>query len=153
MFREGVSTMVISVFCLFFLLILDGFFYQEGCRASTAKQCADYTISFDPGVKDVPTGVYLDTNLVGEIVPSDKDEQRQGEVAVCIDKRFSRHVERGTVFYVSKDKVQMYNVWATGERLKDGETLAGFSSKFKLYLYELKVLASSLFGIFRMETN
>lgn len=145
--------MVVSVFCLFFLLILDGYFYQEGCRASTAKQCADYTISFDPGVKDIPTGVYLDTNQVGEIVPSDNDEQRQGQVAVCIDRRFSRHVERGTVFYVSKGKVQMYNVWATGERLKDGETLAGFSSKFKLYLHEMKVLATSLFGMFRVGAN
>lgn len=145
--------MVASVFCLFFLFILDGFFFQETCRASTARQCTDYTISFDPGVKDIPTGVYLDTNLVGEVLHSEGDGQRQGEVAVCIDKRFSRHVERGTVFYVSKGRVQMYNVWATGERLKDGETLAGFSSKFKLYLYELKVLATSFFGIFRVESN
>jgi len=145
--------MVASVFCLFFLFILDGFFFQEACRASTARQCADYTISFDPGVKDLPTEVYLDTNLVGEVLLAERDEQRQGEVAVCIDKRFTRHVERGTVFYVSKGRLQMYNVWATGERLKDGETLAGFSSKFKLYLYELKVLATSLVGIFRVETN
>lgn len=145
--------MLVSVFCLFFLFVLDGFFFQEGCRASTAKQCADYTISFDPGVRDIPTEVYLDKNLVGEVLLSEMDEQRQGEVAVCIDKRFSRHVERGTVFYVSKGRMQMYNVWATGERLKDGETLTGFSSKFKLHLYELKVMATSLFGIFRVETN
>lgn len=145
--------MMVSVFCLFFLIILDGFFFQEACRASADRQCASYTISFDPGVKDIPAGVYLDTNLVGEVLHSDGDEQRQGEVAVCIDKRFSRHVERGTVFYVSKGKVQMYNVWATGERLKDGETLAGFSSKFQLYLYELKVLATSVFGIFRVDAN
>jgi len=145
--------MLVSVFCLFFLFVLDGFFFQEGCRASTAKQCADYTISFDPGVKDIPTEVYLDKNLVGEVVQSEWDGQRQGEVIVCIDKRFSRHVERGTVFYMSKGRMQMYNVWATGERLKDGETLAGFSSKFKLYLHEMKVLATSLFGMFRADAN
>ncbi|MFP5222526.1 MAG: hypothetical protein ACLGSA_09560 [Acidobacteriota bacterium] len=143
--------MLVSVFCMFFLLILDGLFFQEGSRASTVRQCAEYTISFDPSVKDVPTGVYLDTNLVGEVVRSDLDEKRQGEVSVCIDKRFSRHVERGTVFYISKGRLQMYNVWATGERLKEGETLAGFSSKFKLYLHELKVLGMSLVGIFRMQ--
>jgi len=145
--------MVLSAFCLFILLILDGFISQESCRASTVKQCAPYTVFFDPGVKDIPTEVYLDTNLVGEVVPSESDGQRQGEVAVCIDKRFSRHVERGTVFYVSKGRMQMYNVWATGERLKDGESLAGFSSKFKLYLHEMKVLATSLFGIIRADAT
>lgn len=141
--------MVVSVFCLFFLLMLDGLLSQEGCRASTVKQCTPYTVSFDAGVKDFPTEVYLDTSLVGEVVQSESDGQRQGEVAVCIDKRFSRHVERGTVFYVSKGRMQMYNVWATGVRLKDGESLPGFSSKFKLYLHEMKVLAASLFGVFQ----
>jgi len=145
--------MVVSAFCLFFLLLMDGFFFREDCRSSTVKQCTPYTVSFDAGVKDIPLEVYLDTSLVGEVMPSESDGQRQGEVAVCIDKRFSRHVERGTVFYVSKGRMQMYNVWATGVRLKDGESLPGFSSKFKLYLHEMKVLGTSLFGIFRADAN
>mgnify|MGYP001811312272 CR=1 FL=1 len=141
--------MIISVFFVAFLLLLDGLLFLEGCRASTDRQCVDYVVSFDPGAKSIPTAVYLDKEQVGDVLPATQGEQIQGHVSVCIDKPYARHIERGTVFYVSSGKMYIYNVWATGERLKSGDTLEGFSSKFKLYLYELKALGSSLLRIFR----
>ncbi|MBI4958301.1 MAG: hypothetical protein HY915_02270 [Desulfovibrio sp.] len=123
---------------------MDSFIMSEQCRAADDKQCITYTISFDTLPKSIPGSVYLNKAPIGAVVTPSSDQENSGNVSVCIDKKFVRHIDSGTICYISGDKIYLYNIWATGEKLNENSVIPGFSSNLRLFMHEVKLLLSTL---------
>ncbi|MHC1791729.1 hypothetical protein [Solidesulfovibrio sp.] len=143
--------MCVPILWVFLLFILEGFVASEHCRASESKPCVTYTFSFDTNLKNNPRHVYLDDTVIGAVKQVAGAAGARTEVAACIERPYLKHIERGTIGYISQDKIYIYNVWASGERLAEHASLEGFSNKFKLYLHEFKSLALLLLCFFGWE--
>lgn len=47
---------------------------------------------------------------------------------------------KNTICYLSGDKLIVYNVWATGVDLREGDNLKGFPNRSSVYMYEANML-------------
>jgi hypothetical protein len=128
----------------FIFILMSAFITCEQGRASGESQCANYSILFDKLPEKIPGSVYLNKAPIGTVVSTSSGQDASGNVSVCIDKKFARHIDSGTICYISGDKIYLYNIWATGEKLNENSVIPGFSSNLRLFMHEVKLLLSTL---------
>ena len=133
--------MLAAFIWLFFLFMLEGLVAGEYCRAANEPPCVNYIISFDPDTTTKPEKVYLDETVIGKAAHAASQAGTSTDFRICIDRAYSKHIEQGTIGYIAEDKIHIYNVWASGEKLGENGRLEGFSNKFHLYTHELKSIA------------
>ncbi len=134
---------------LFLLLAVEGFFGGECARAASDAACVNYTIAFPTPPTRHDGLVYLDDTVIGRVTAADQPETR-ANVPVCIEQPYRKLIEQGTLAYVAKNRISIYNVWSSGTKLPEHGVLEGFSGKGALYAYELKSLgqlALRFFGL------
>jgi len=124
-----------------FILLLETLLVQESAFASGEAGCVNYAVAFGTPLTQRFDSVYLEDVVIGRVDRQESVPDGRAEVFVCIDRAYRKYMEQGTVAYLADNKINIYNVWASGEPLAAQARIEGFSSKFALYLHELKSLA------------
>lgn len=133
------------LFCAMILLSLDSLAFRGEAHASQqTRECVTFTLVFDRHVTHMPAKIYLDKVAVGDVLPAGKDAVSPRERVVCVEKKHARKFEDGTVVFIARNRIQIYNVWAKGRALKENELIPAFSSKMGLFLYEVRLFLSSV---------
>ena len=70
------------LFCAMILLSLDSLAFRTEAHASAPKDCVTFTLVFDRDVKHMPTTLYLDKTVVGEVVQRPKGHGSPREAVV-----------------------------------------------------------------------
>ncbi|WP_300160581.1 hypothetical protein [Solidesulfovibrio sp.] len=141
--------MIAFFLCSFLLLAVEGFAGSECARAASDQPCVNYTISFPTASLQHDGLVYLDDVVIGNVTAADQADKRTN-VPVCIEQPYKKLIEQGTLAYVTKNRISIYNVWSSGTKLPEHGVIEGFSSKGALYAHELKSLghmALRFFGL------
>lgn len=105
-----------------------------------SDDCERFTVVFEDKVTAVPSGVYAGEKRIGTVqLPETGNDGLQGLV-ICIDSNRTGTLEKNTILYLSGDRLMVYNVWATGGDLREGDTLQGFPSRNSVFMHEARVL-------------
>ncbi len=121
------------------LFLVEGFIATEYSRASHDPPCINYVLSFDKAPIRHDDLVYLDDFIIGNVAMTSQEGKRT-YIHVCISQPYAKRIEQGTLSYMSKGKINIYNVWASGGKLAQDTEIKGFSNKIDLYAYEMKSL-------------
>jgi hypothetical protein len=113
-------------------------FLSEEAKSADKATCKNFQIAFEENIKDLPSFVYANGEKIGIVVPPNADTGNAQTVTTCIDNTYAGRFEKNSLCYVSKDQIVIYNVWSTGVDLKEGDSVKGFASRSKLYIYEAK---------------
>jgi len=123
------------------LLLVETLLVQESAFASGETDCVNYAVAFGAPLAQRFDSVYLDDVVIGRVERQESTSEGRTEAFVCIDRAYKKYMEQGTVAYLSDNKLNIYNVWGSGEPLAAQSRIEGFPSKFALYIHELKSLA------------
>lgn len=114
-------------------------FTPEEALGSENSRCKRFQVIFDKGLEAVPTKVYLRDTVIGAPSMEISEDDVVRSLEVCIDERHVHEFEQNTICYVLGDKLLVYNIWSTGERLPEHGQVRGLSGKTGLFWYELKL--------------
>jgi hypothetical protein len=105
-------------------------------------RCRTYTVQFNKPIEAPQAAIISGRDVAGDIprdivFPTDT-------LTIRIKGRFTRRIQKSTMLYVSGDVLYLYDLWMTGEELMEGEPLRGFSSKFGMFLQEIRLFGRLL---------
>lgn len=92
----------------------------------------------------MPSGVYVGEKHIGTAQLAQKGSAGSQTFGICIDSKHAGNLESKTILYLSGDRLMVYNVWATGVDLREGDSLKGFPSRSGVYMYEARVLFDTI---------
>jgi len=124
----GLSVLMVSLFKISF------------AQPAKSEECKLFNVVFNETVTVVPSGVYAGQQRIGTAQLAEKGIAGFKGLSVCIDNKHSGAMDENTICYLSGDKLIVYNVWATGVDLREGDNLKGFPNRSSVYMYEANML-------------
>lgn len=120
------------------------FFLSSTALGQNDVECKKFKVSFSTPMKISFDGVFHGGEQIGTVINADNQQIESNMIDICVDKKHSSKIEKNSVCYKSENSIVIYNVWASGTDLQENSTVPGFSSKFSLFLYEIKLLFKSI---------
>ena len=124
------------------------FLFPCSVFAAEISECKKFKIVFSAPLSEKPNGVFHGGRQIGDILSTSESLLESNIVDVCMYKKNSSEIEKNTVFYLSENSLIVYNVWASGEDVPENGFVPGFSSKFSVFLHEIKLLFNLIKGMF-----
>ncbi len=109
----------------------------------STSPCTNFTVVFSSPVPAIQEDIRLGRLRIGRV--QGYDDPQQQALNICIATKNSGEIEEGTVFYLSKESLIVYNIWSTGKDMPAQSSFPGFHNKYSLFLYEITLLINSFF--------
>lgn len=126
--------------CVVLSALMVSVFNNSLAQPAKSDECKMFNVVFNETVTVVPSGVYAGQQRIGTAQLAEKGIAGFQGLVVCIDNMHSGAMENNTICYLSGDKLIVYNVWATGVDLREGDNLKGFPNRSSVYMYEANML-------------